>query len=106
METHNGKKSFFDGGLAEFIGYKILGALVTFFTVGICYPWAFTMIYGWQAKHTVIDGHRQHFNGSAVGLFGMWIKWLLLSCITLGIYAFWVHIKLLDWRTRHTTFIN
>ncbi|SYW13973.1 conserved hypothetical protein [Oenococcus oeni] len=64
------------------------------------------MIYSWQAKHTVIEGHRQQFDGSAVELFGMWIKWLLLSICTAGIYAFWVNIKLLDWRARHTYFQN
>ncbi|KGI00280.1 DUF898 family protein [Oenococcus oeni] len=106
LESRHGRKSFFDGGLAQYIGYKILGFIVTVCTLGICYPWAITTIYGWQTKHTVIDGHRQKFDGSAVELFGMWIKWLLLSICTLGIYAFWVNIKLLDWRARHTYFQN
>ncbi|MFT8329683.1 MAG: DUF898 family protein [Oenococcus oeni] len=106
MESKKGRKSFFDGSLLEFIGYKILGILVTGCTLGICYPWSFTMIYGWQAKHTVTDGHRQSFDGSAAELFGMWIKWLILSIVTIGIYSFWVRIKLLDWRARHTHFIN
>jgi len=38
-------KSYFDGGLLQLIGWHLLGALVTIFTLGICYPWAFTMIY-------------------------------------------------------------
>ena len=96
--------SYFDGGLAQQIGYTLLGWLVTICTLGICYPWAFTMLYRWEAKHTVIEGRRLEFTGTAGGLFGQWIKWLLLSIITLGIYSFWVNIKLKNWRTQHTRF--
>ncbi|MCL2655503.1 MAG: YjgN family protein [Coriobacteriia bacterium] len=96
--------SYFDGGLAQLIGYKILGYLVTVFTLGICYPWACTMLYRWETKHTVVEGRRLEFTGTAAGLVGQWIKWLLLSIITLGIYSFWVNIKLKKWRTEHTRF--
>ena len=97
-------ESYFDGGLLQLIGYKILGALVTFITFGICYPWAFCMIYGWEAKHTVINGRRLKFDGKAIQLFGNWIKWLLLCIITFGIYSFWLGIALKKWRTKHTHF--
>lgn len=106
METKYGRNSFFDGGLFSYIGWNILGAILTVFTLGICYPWALCLIYGWKINHTVIDGHRMRFSGSAVGLFGNWIKWLLLSIITLGIYLFWVGIKLEDWKSKNTNFIN
>lgn len=98
--------SYFDGGLLQLIGYKILGFLVTVFTLGICYPWAFCMIYRWEAKHTVIEGRRLYFDGTAVQLFGNWIKWLLLSIITIGIYSFWVGIKLRQWKAKHTYFVG
>lgn len=100
------EKSYFDGGLLQLIGWKILGFLVTVCTCGICYPLAFTMVYNWEVKHTVIDGKRLRFDGSAIGLFGLWIKWLLLIIITLGIYSFWVSISLKKWKTKHTHFID
>ena len=100
----NRNDSYFDGGLLQLIGYRILGVLVTVLTLGICLPWAYTMVYSWEAKHTVINGERLHFEGTAIGLFGQWIKWFLLTIITLGIYAFWVDIKLKKWKTKHTTF--
>lgn len=106
MQVNKGKISYFDGGLLQFIGWTILGAIVTVFTLGICYPWSITMIYGWKINHTVIEGRRMQFNGSAVGLFGNWIKWWLLTIITLGIYGFWLFIKLEDWKARNTTFVN
>src|SRR5690625_6864136 len=70
LHSHKGRTSYFDGGLLQFIGWIILGAIVTVFTFGICYPWAITMVYGWKINHTVIEGRRMQFNGSAIGLFG------------------------------------
>ena len=96
------KDSYFDGGLLQLVGYTLLGGFVTIITLGICLPWAYTMKYNWEAKHTVINGERLYFDGTAIGLFGSWIKWLFLSIITLGIYGFWVGIKLRKWRTAHT----
>ena len=96
------RDSYFDGGLLQLIGYYLLGTLVTVLTLGICLPWAFTMVYNWETKHTVINGERLYFDGTAVGLFGNWIKWLLLTIITLGIYGFWVNIKLKKWKIAHT----
>ena len=97
-------ESYFDGGLLQLIWWRILGALVTGLTLGICYPWAVCMIYRWEAKHTVVDGRRLTFDGTALQLFGNWIKWLLLTIITLGIYGFWVGIKVKKWITKHTHF--
>ena len=100
------EKSYFDGGLLQLIGWSILGGLIIAVTLGICYPWALCMQYGWKIKHTTIEGRRLNFTGSAVGLFGNWVKWLLLSIITLGIYSFWVGIALEKWKVRNTSFLN
>ena len=81
-----------------------MGVLITTFTLGICYPWALVMIYGWETRHTVINGKRLKFDGTGLQLLGSWIKWLLLSIITLGIYALWVPIKIKAWTTKHTSF--
>ena len=97
-------ESYFDGGLLQLIGWRILGALVTLLTLGICYPWALCMIYRWEAKHTVINGRRLRFNGSATQLFGNWVKWFLLTLITCGIYSFWLRINLKKWVVKHTEF--
>jgi len=99
-------KSYFDGGLLQLIGWTLLGAIITFCTLGICYPWALCMVYGWKTNHTVINGRRLKFNGSAIGLFGNWIKWFLLTIITLGIYSFWLGISLEKWKVKNTTFSN
>ena len=101
-----GGESKFDGGLLSFIGWNILGTVITTITLGICYPWALCMVYGWKINHTVINGKRLKFTGTAIGLFGLWIKWLLLLIITLGIYGFWLFISLEKWKVKNTTFAN
>ncbi len=98
------EKSYFDGGLLELIGWSILGYIVTVLTLGICFPWAVCMIYGWKINHTVVEGKRLQFNGKAASLFGQWIKWLLLCIITLGIYSFWISIALEKWKVKNTSF--
>ena len=98
------ENSYFDGGLLQLIAWRFLGAIVTAFTFGICYPWAFCMVYNWETKHTVINGKRLVFDGKAIQLFGLWIKWLFLCIITLGIYSFWLSISLKKWKTKHTHF--
>ncbi len=103
--TQTTGESYFDGGLFQLIGWQLLGALVTVFTLGICYPWALCMVYGWKIRHTVIDGRRLTFTGKPIGLFGNWIKWLLLCVITVGIYGFWLGIALEKWKTKHTHFV-
>ena len=100
------QESYFDGGLFQLIGYRILGFLITVFTLGICYPVAFCLVYSWEAKHTVINGKRLYFDGTWVGLLGNWIKWLLLSIITFGIYGFWVSIALKKWKIKHTHYVE
>lgn len=42
-------KSYFDGGLLQLIGWRLLGIVITVCTLGICFPWAFCMIYNWEA---------------------------------------------------------
>ena len=102
--TEKNDESYFDGGVFELLGWKILGALVTSLTLGICYPVAICWIYGWEAKHTVINGRRLKFTGTAGGLFGTWLLCLLFTIITLGIYGFYVPIKIKKWREANTFF--
>nr|DAM72144.1 MAG TPA: protein of unknown function (DUF898) [Caudoviricetes sp.] len=64
------------------------------------------MVYGWETKHTVINGKRLAFDGTAMQLFGNWIKWLLLTIVTIGIYGFWLSIALKKWKTKHTHFAD
>ncbi len=106
MAEQTGSKSYFDGGLLQLIGWRIVGILITLLTFGICFPWAICMLYSWETKHTVINGKRLYFDGKAIQLFGSWIKWLFFTIITLGIYSFWLDIALKKWITKHTHFQN
>jgi uncharacterized membrane protein YjgN (DUF898 family) len=96
----------FVGGAANYIGTAILGACITLFTLGICYPYALVLTERWKAKHATIDGRQLVFTGTATGLFGLWIKWFLLSCITCGIYTLWVGPQIQKWKWEHTDFVG
>lgn len=98
--------SYFDGGLAQKIGWTILAVLVTMCTLGLGAPWAICMLTKWETKHTVIEGRRLGFNGTGLQLWGKWIVWTLLTIITFGIYGFWFSIKMKQWVTSHTYFVN
>lgn len=100
------RESYFDGGLLQLICWRVLGVLITVFTLGLCYPWAVCMVYGWEIRHTVVEGQRLGFDGRAMQLFGNWVKWWLLTVITLGIYGFWLGIALRKWKVKHTYFVN
>lgn len=105
-ETFSMERSYFDGGLLQYIGWNILGAILIFISFGILAPWAVCMIYNWEIKHTVIEEHRLGFDGTAMQLFAHWIKWWLLTVITLGIYGFWVGIRIRQWKAKHTYFVD
>ena len=41
--------SRFDGSILGLIGIRLLGAGITFSTLGICYPWAVCMAHRWKS---------------------------------------------------------
>lgn len=98
-------QSEFTGGLLGLIGIHLLQALLTLFTLGLCYPWAVCIKERWIAKHTYIDGRQLCFDGTGGQLFGNYIKWFLLTLITCGIYGFWLSIKMKQWVVKHTHFL-
>ena len=44
-------ESYFDGGLLQLIGWKILGFIVTIITLGIYGFWVGIKLKKWQTKH-------------------------------------------------------
>lgn len=76
------RNSYFDGSVAQLIGYSILSYLLTAATFGIAYPWALCMLQRWEAEHTVADEHRLIFDGKGAQFFGLWF---LLSVIPYGV---------------------
>ena len=85
--TETDGKSYFDGTTLQLIGWRFLGSLVSLITLGLCTPWAFTMIYRWEANHTYIEGRKLRFDGSALQLFGKWIVWLLVAIGMITIFC-------------------
>lgn len=96
--------SYFDGGLIELIGWKLLSFLITIVTLGIGAPWGACMIYSYEINHTVYNGKRLKFEGTGGDLFVNIFKWVLLSIITLGIYTLFIPIRKTKWVISHIHF--
>lgn len=94
------KPSYFDGNFIQMVGWGLLGALVTFFTLGILYPLAYGWMIKWECRHTVINGYRQVFDGKAASLIGWWILWSFLTIITLTIFGWWTPLRLRRWKVK------
>jgi len=98
--------SSFDGKMLQWLGWFLLSWLITFVSLGICYPWAFCMMCRWETNHTKIGGKRLRFTGTGGSLFGHWLLWLLLTIITLGIFGLWVPVKFARWGKRSILSFN
>ena len=98
--------SYFDGRLIQLIGWTLLGALVTIFTLTICFPLAYAWIIKWECKHTVVNGYRQRFDGVAGSLIPRWILWTFLTIITLTIFGWWTPIRLRKWKVARIVLVK
>lgn len=96
--------SCFDATVLGFIGQQVLMIILTVFTFGLAYPWAYASFIKWKTSHTIIDGKRLKFSGSGASLFGKFIIWYLLCIVTLGIYSFWMFNSLERWKISNTRF--
>lgn len=104
VDQQTGQIYEFDGGAGTYVGTLILGQLLTWLTLGICYPFSVVLVERWRAKHTILHGRRLRFTGTAMGIFGRWVGWLALIIITCGIYAFWVIPRVERWKVEHTRY--
>ena len=98
--------SYFDGHLIQLIGWTLLGALVTIFTIGICFPLAYGWVTAWKVNHTVVNGYRTKFVGVAASLIPRWILWSFLTIITLTIFGWWTPVRLQKWRAARTILVK
>ena len=89
--------SYFDGGVLDLIGWRILAFFITAISLGIAAPWAKCMLYSYQIRHTVYNGKRLKFEGTGGDLFVNIFKWVFFSIITLGLYTFVIPVKKTKW---------
>lgn len=98
--------SYFDGKVHQYIGWNLLGALLSFVTLGICYPIAYAWLVKWECRHTVVKGYRQKFDGVVASLLPRWILWEFLTLITLTIFGWWTPIRLNKWKVTRLTWVK
>lgn len=94
----------FRGGALTCFGTSLLCAIIVFFTLGLCTPWAITIFQKWQTRNTYVEGRQLKFIGGGWSLIGRWIKWWFFTLITCGIYSFWIYPDLQKWIANNTKF--
>lgn len=99
-------ESYFDGRLGQKIGWYIVAFLLSIVTVFIGVPWAVCLVYRWEIKHTIIQGHRMKFDGKGGQLLGRWLLWMLLSILTALIFTLWIPIFFKKWKVKHIMFAD
>ena len=98
-------RSSFDGTFVSYLGNGIVNFLITFFTLGIAYPWVYCRKIRWRARHTVYEGYRVEFSGRGSQIAGPWLLWLLLSVVTLGVYGLWIPPKLKNFEAKNSRLV-
>jgi len=99
-------KSEFKGGLLDLFTINIVFYLITLFTIGLGYPFAYCMREKWLADRSYINGRQLKFIGTVSDIFIKLIKWSLLSIITLGIYSFWLSLNKYKWKIENTVYAD
>ena len=94
----NSENTYFDGKMLQWLGWTLLGELVTLVTVGICFPIYWGWIEKWKLNHTVVNGYRLRLTRGGGRLVGRWLLWMLLSIITLFIFSLWIPKKMERWK--------
>lgn len=102
-ENYEIEKSEFKCSWCKYAGVNILEFLVTVFSFGIAYFWAYTFKERVLARHKFIDGHNLEFNATGGKFFLKKILWSFLSIITLGIYGLFLKSKMFRWQIANTS---
>ena len=98
--------SFYDGGFFKSLGWHLLAFLLFVVTATLALPWCACIIYRYETRHTIVEGHRLKFTGKGIQLFGRYLLWLLLSILTALIFTLWIPTKLKKWKAKHVVFAD
>ena len=63
----------FQGTGGSYFWLMIWTSILTALTLGLFWPWAYSIQQRWIAERTFIDGKQLMFNGSGVSFFGNWL---------------------------------
>ena len=96
----------FDGTGIEYLGYSLLGELITMFTCGIGGAWAITLVKKWEVRHDYLEGRKLRYDGTGLGLLGRYILVAVLTLITCGIYTAWGIVRINKYVYKNIHFDN
>lgn len=79
---------------------------VSFITLGLFFPWAYSAQQRWIASNTYINGRQLKFAGTGISFFFNWLFIMVLTAITFGIYTPWGYCRLKRWEVENTVFAD
>lgn len=103
QENYKIEKSEFKCSWYKYAGISILKFIVTVFSLGFGYFWAYNFKEKVLTKCKFIDGHNLEFDATSVDFFLKKLLWAVLSIVTLGIYALFVKGKMFRWQIANTS---
>jgi uncharacterized membrane protein YjgN (DUF898 family) len=68
-------------------------------TLGLFFPWAYSVQQQWISEHTFIRNRQLAFHGTGFGFFWNWVLIMVLTSLTFGLYIPWGFYRLKRWQT-------
>jgi len=94
----------FRGQTGEYMRIFIGGAVLTFVTLGLYYPFFYNNMWKYLIGNSYFGTKRFAFDGSGSDLFGRYLLAIVLSIFTLGLYWFWFSAERNRYYWSHTAF--
>lgn len=92
----------FRGSGFSYLWLLIWTTLLSFITLGLFFPWAYSAQQRWIASNTYVNGQPLTFQGTGLGFLGNWLLIMLLTLLTFGLYTPWAYCQLKRWETDNT----
>jgi uncharacterized membrane protein YjgN (DUF898 family) len=93
----------FQGDGGTLLGKWILGAILTYCTLGIYGAWFANDIFAFYWENSKIDGRGFGFRKDPGGFLGTYILTVILTYCTAGIYGPWGFCNILKWECERVT---
>ncbi len=86
MENNTITPSKYDGTYWGLLGKTVLAIIISVASLGIAFPWAFTLVHRWVVSKMSLNGKKLRFDGRGGQLFGVWITmYAIMGAITIAI---------------------
>jgi uncharacterized membrane protein YjgN (DUF898 family) len=87
---YGNEKITYDGDTSEFFWKNFLGAILSYITMGIYFPWLMAWNIKYHSQHTVFQGNRFNIDVTGQDLLILYLKNILFFALSLGLATPWI----------------